>query len=99
MKNIMQTEWWLDSLALPATLLWGRIQLLDDGTATALHYEFGLKCFLSKDEARNYLEADEFRPLEYLVEEGYVERFVSPPSAQSDTALLDKMIVERPSRK
>jgi hypothetical protein len=95
MVNVVETTWWLDDSALPDRLLWGRIQVLENGTATALHYEFGLRHFPNVDEAESWLREDEFSSLADSIEDGLVEPTTILPEGESLEELLANIVVVR----
>jgi hypothetical protein len=93
--KVVETTWWLDESALPHCLLWGRIQVFENGMATALHYEFGLRHFPNADEAKSWLREDEFSSLAYLIEDGLVEPTTILPEGESLEELLANMVIVR----
>jgi hypothetical protein len=86
------TEWWLDWSGLPDRLIWARLQ-------RAANHAVHLDCdgithrFASYDDARLWLNEDEYSRLEHLIEDGEVPASTVPPEAASETGLVKLMLV------
>jgi hypothetical protein len=92
----VETSWWLDWSALPERLLWARLQVAEDGSAVVLDLDGVYHWFPSRQEARYWLNEDEYSLLAHLAEDGEVGLEVAPPVASSDRELMPLMLVQRP---
>lgn len=90
----VQTSWWLDASALPERLLWARLEITPDGSATVLDLDGRYHQFSDERAARYWLLEDEYALLADLIETGEVERGVLPPTARNDEELIPQMCVE-----
>jgi hypothetical protein len=86
------TEWWLDWSGLPDRLIWARLQRLGDHVAV-LDCDGITHRFDSYDEARLWLNEDEYSRMEHLVEDGELPTSTVPPMAVSDADLVRLMLV------
>jgi hypothetical protein len=86
------TEWWLDRSGLPDRLIWARLQRLGDHVAV-LDCDGIAHRFDSYDEARLWLNEDEYSRMEHLVEDGELPESTVPPMAACDADLVKLMLV------
>jgi hypothetical protein len=92
---IVATEWWLASLG--RTLVWARLRIREAGTAEVFDSDGNTLVYDSEDSARAALMDAEFVSLDGLDENDALERGfslseVSPPQADDDGALRERMV-------
>ena len=95
MSEVVGTSWWLDWSGLPDRLLWARLRVFADGTAEVFDLDGRYHRFGDREEATLWLNEDEYSALARLIEDGEVERHVTPPQAEDVRALVPLMRVER----
>jgi hypothetical protein len=91
----METSWWLCWGALPDRLIWARLQVAEDGSTVVLDMDGVYHRFPDHQEARYWLNEDEYSLLAHLVEDGEVGPDVLPPSAPTDRELIPLMCVRQ----
>jgi hypothetical protein len=89
-------EWWLASLGL--TIVWARLRVREAGTAEVFDSDGNTLAYDSEDSARAALMDAEFVSWDGLDEEDALERGfslsqVSPPEADDDASLRDRMVL------
>jgi hypothetical protein len=95
----IETTWWLMWSMLPEKLNWARLTIASDGSAEVLDCDGKYHRFATRDDARNWLNEDEFSRLDRLIEDGEVEIGTMPPSAASDAELIPKLLIHRPAQR
>lgn len=88
-------SWFLASLG--RTLIWARMRVREAGTAEVLDSDGNILTYDSEDTARAALFDAEFVAFDGLDEEdalsrGFSLNEISPPHAESDEALRDRMV-------
>lgn len=97
----MSTQWWVASLG--STLVWARLTLGDGGTASVFDCDGRTLPYDSEDSARAALLDAEFFAVDGLDEDdaarmGIDLQTLSPPRADSDEALRERMVQNLPRR-
>ena len=87
-----EASWWLDASALPARLLWARLDVFADGSASVLDLDGRYHLFAERASAVLWLAEDEYESLAGLVADGSVGPGVAPPVAASDRQLVPLMV-------
>ena len=95
MTPFLREDWYLASLG--RTLIWARLRVLEAGTAEVLDSDGNTLPYDSEDSARAALMDAEFVSLDGLDEDDALERGfslseVSPPQADDDAALRERMV-------
>lgn len=93
--NMTHDSWWLASLG--RVLIWARLRVREAGTAEVLDSDGNTLAYDSEDTARAALFDAEFVAFDGLDEEDALERGfsldeVSPPRADDDAGLRDRMV-------
>lgn len=91
----MHTTWWLASLG--RTIVWARLRVREAGTAEVFDSDGNTLAYDSEDTARAALMDAEFVSFDGLDEEDALERGfslaeITPPQAEDDDRLRDRMI-------
>jgi len=94
-------QWWL--AAIGDTLIWARLLITEDGIAEVFDNDGRTLRYDDETQARMALLDAEFRAYDGLDEDdaallGFDLGEVSPPSAESDDALLPLMVEKLPAR-
>ena len=94
-------HWWVASLG--RTLVWARMRVRESGVAEVLDCDGRTLTYDSEDSAQSALLDAEFRAFDGLDDEdalalGFAPGEASPPQAQDDDALRERMIQSLPSR-
>lgn len=95
MNDASQGSWWLATLG--RTIVWARLREREAGTAEVFDSDGNTLSYDSIDTARATLMDAEFVEFEGLDEDDALERGfsldeVSPPRADDDVALRDRMV-------
>lgn len=94
-------EWWLATLG--RTVVWARLRVREAGTAEVFDSDGRTLVFDSEDSARAALMDAEFVALDGMdaddaAERGFGLDELTPPQAEDDTALRERMVQKLPGR-
>ncbi|MCC8441714.1 hypothetical protein LN449_04155 [Xanthomonas cannabis] len=94
-------QWWLATIG--RTLIWARLRIKDAGTAEVLDSDGKTLAYDSEDSARAALFDAEFVALDGLDEEdalirGFSLHEISPPQADDDADLRERMVISMGGR-
>lgn len=95
MPAVVAESWWLE-WCTPERLHWARLRVFQDGSAEVFDLDGAYHRFPDEQEARYWLNEDEYSSLAHMIEDGEVEAGLVPPSAGSDAELVPLMLVVRP---
>lgn len=94
-------EWWLATLG--RTVVWARLRVREAGTAEVFDSDGRTLVFDSEDSARAALMDAEFVALDGIdandaAERGFALDELTPPQAEDDATLRERMVQKLPAR-